>query len=185
MLNNIETPNKFTHLSTQEREFIKENWEVLPRGILLKSINKGRARGISLNKLKCAARGIGVFKTDAKSFQFNERGLSSDGLTCKDRDFIKKQFRKGTPVNIILTFVNSGKDIKISEERIEQFINEEVKTINKLCRKTEFTREELLYLKNNSGILSCRLMANEMKIKFKRIITGQTLLIHLKNLKLR
>jgi hypothetical protein len=180
----IELPNKFTHLSDYEKLLIRENWDKMRRIDLLAMINKNRARKISMNKMKCVAYKMGIFKTKSKWFNHNERMISEDKLTCNDRNTISKLYKQKIQIIKILDIINATKDIKISEEELEKHINTYINR-KKSYRLISFTNDEIEFIKKNRNQLSCRLIAHELNKNREIKITGQTISNHLKRMNLK
>ena len=119
----IEVPVQTIHLSEAEEKFISENFESMSRKDLLESINRTRVRKMSMNTLKIRAYHLGVFKTTSMYYkEHNERPVSHDKLHNNDRWLIKREFRKGTPLENILAVVNMGKDIKVTMDELKKHI---------------------------------------------------------------
>ncbi len=176
----FELPNIRTHLNDNEREFIRENWGILTPPRIAYEINKKRLRKVSVNKVKCVAWAMGVFITESKYYHHKEALVSEDKLTVKDREFVKKQFRQGKPVNLILAAVNAPKDIKLTEEELSNFIASSVAPINsKANKRIVFTDDEIAFLKKNAGKMSCRLMADRLNAFREIKMVGQTVRAHL------
>jgi hypothetical protein len=180
-----DTYTKFTKLTLDELQFIKDNWEVLGREELLHMLNKNRDSKIGRYKLKCAAIELGLFTSESKYYIRKKPEALKDALTCWDRNYIRKSFRLNHDVGDILSIVNMRKDHKISIAIIEKFIQEEILTVNKSNKPIEFSAEELKFLEENAKNMSCRLMAIELNKNRQIKMTGQTLGKYIRQLKLR
>ncbi|MBN2814833.1 MAG: hypothetical protein JXQ80_12200 [Bacteroidales bacterium] len=172
---NPEAPNRFTYLSAEEKQFIAENWDVMGRTELLNAINQKRARKIGMNKMKCVAFRLGVFKSDSSWFNRGEREFGQGKLTVKDRWFIKKQYRHGTPQETILKLVNMSKDVKVSFRELQHYIDTYVIPIRQTSVPHTFNESELKYISDNVGKISWQAMADELNKTRDRKISGQAL----------
>lgn len=175
MQTNLESPNKFTYLSAEEKQFIAENWDVMGRTALLNALNQKRSRKIGMNKMKCVAFRMGVFKSDSSWFNRGEREFGQGTLTIKDRWFIKKQYRHGTPPETILKLVNMNKDVKISSRELQHYIDIYVIPIRQTSAPHTFNEAELKYISENVGKISWQAMADELNKTRERKISGQSL----------
>lgn len=175
MQTNLESPNRFTYLSAEEKQFIAENWDVMGRTTLLNAINQKRSRKIGMNKMKCVAFRLGVFKSDSSWFDRGEREFGQGRLTIKDRWFIKRQYRQGTPPETILKVVNMTRDIKITRQELQEYIDTFVIPLRQTSAPHTFNEAELKYISENVGKISWQAMADELNKTRVRKISGQSL----------
>lgn len=174
----VEVPVQTIHLSESEKRFIVDNFDSMRRKDLLESINRTRIRKMSMNTLKIRAYHLGVFKTTGKYFkEHTERPVSNDKLYNADRWFIKREFRKGTPLVNILAVVNMGKDIKVTMDELKKHIEDNVTTVDpKSNKKYKFSPEELEFIKQNAGNMSVQSIVDHLNFTRSRKIASSAVL---------
>lgn len=118
----IELPNRRNvFLDEREIEYIKTNWNNTSRDYMLDELNVGRIRKISRQRLYRAAIALGLHKGKFNLLPGYNSVIKSK-LTFDDKRLIRKQYSKGIAIDTILSLVNMKKDLKVSEEEINAFI---------------------------------------------------------------
>lgn len=152
----IELPNKITYLSDEHKQFIRDNWGLLPADDIRRAINSERpaVRSISLTRVYVEAKRLGVFKSNSKRLLRPERKML-DKLTLKDKYFVKREYKQGTSIDNMLTIINAAKDIKVTSDELSDFIENEVKnTLTGHSSSLNFTIEEDILIINLAKSMS-------------------------------
>lgn len=146
----VKVQSGLKQLTDSERLFIKENWSTMGRQDLLNCINSKRARKISMNTLKIRAYHLGVFETTSAYYaKYSERPAT---LTVKDKALIRKEYRNGKPIRLILLAINLKKDTEITECQVTEYINHYVIAVDpKSNKKYSFSEFEVQFIRQNAG----------------------------------
>ncbi len=172
----VKVQSGLKQLTDSERLFIKENWNTMGRQDLLDCINSKRARKISMNTLKIRAYHLGVFETTSAYYaKYSERPAT---LTVKDKALIRKEYRNGKPIRLILLAVNLKKDTEITECQITEYINHYVIAVDpKSNEKYSFSESEVQFIRQNAGKISVQKIIDHLNQGRQRKIASTDVLM--------
>lgn len=145
-------------LSEEHEKYMIDNWNSLKHPQMLKHINQERPREkfLSPTRFYAFARRLGIYDPNVK-YLMPKRSIAY--LSVRNKTVIRKLWNKGTNPDQILTVINSTKDVKVSLEMINNYINDQLQGTPGICigdsrkkRVPDYTLQERLYILNNIGI---------------------------------